>query len=67
MRGNYRNLSEEEKMKKRNFANFRNKNILDVPRERKKEHMKKYYYKSKHLLNNLINCVEQLEGLSLSK
>ena len=54
-------------MKKRNFPNFRNKNILDVPRERKKEHMKKYYYKSKHLLNNLINCVEKLEGLSLSK
>ena len=40
---NYRNLSEDEKIKKRNYANNRNKNMSHVDRERRKEYMKNYY------------------------
>ena len=35
--------------------------------EKKKEYMKNDYYKRKHLLNHLINCVEELENISLNK
>ena len=50
----YRNLSEDEKIKKINYANNRNKIILDKKRERKKEYMRNYYY-------HLINYVDKLE------
>ena len=36
-------------------------------RERKKEHMKNYYYKIKYLLNYLINRIKELENTSLHK
>ena len=43
----YRYLSEDEKIKKRNCANIRNKNMSDADRKRKKEYMKNYYDKRK--------------------
>ena len=39
--------------------------ISDEVSERKKEYVRNYYYKSKNLLNHLINCVEELENVSL--
>ena len=39
--------------------------ISDEVSERKKEYVRNYYYKSKNLLNHLINCVEELENASL--
>ena len=41
--------------------------MLDEDRESKKEYMRNYYYKRKHLINHLINCVEELENVSLNK
>ena len=41
----YRNLSENEKIKTRNYANNRNKNMSDEDIERKKEYMRSYYHK----------------------
>ena len=35
----YRNLSEDAKIKKRNIANNRNKNMTDEARESKKEYL----------------------------
>ena len=40
----YRNLS-EDKLKKRNYASIRNKNMSDGDREIKKECTRNYYYK----------------------
>ena len=34
---------------------------------KKKEYMRNYYSKRKKLLNHLINCVKNLEKLSLNK
>ena len=42
----YRNLSEAEKIKKRNYTNIRTKNMSDADRE-KKEYTQNYYYKRK--------------------
>ena len=55
------------KMRKleKNYANNRNENISDKNRETENEYMRNYYYKSKNLLNHLINCVEKLENVSL--
>ena len=50
----YRNLSEDEKLKKTNHANNKNKNISDENRERKEQYMRNYYYKRKKFLNNLL-------------
>ena len=61
---NYRNLSEGEKIKKRNYAN---KNMSDTDRVRRKEYMKNYYYKRINLLSHLVNCIEELENACLSK
>ena len=38
----------------------------DENRERKK-YAKNYYYKRRSLLNHLINCVEELENVTLNK
>ena len=47
----YRNISEDEKIIKRNSANNRNKNMLDADRIRRKEYIKNYYYQRKNLLH----------------
>ena len=39
----------------------------DAGRERKKECMKNYSYKTQNLLSDIINCVEELKNVSLSK
>ena len=57
---------EKEKTEKRNNANIRSKN-LSVTDFRRRKHMKYYYYKRERLLNDLINPVEELENVSLSK
>ena len=57
----YRNLSENKQIKKRNYANNKNKNMTDEGRERKKEYLKNYYNKRKKLLNHLINQTGILE------
>ena len=59
----YRNLSEDEKCKKVNYANIGNKNMSDADREINKEYMKKYYYKRKKLSNHLIHRIEELENV----
>ena len=41
--------------------------MSDEDRERKKEYKKNYYNKRKNLLGYLINCVEKLENVSLSR
>ena len=48
-----------KKIKKGNYADNGNR--------KKKEHMGNYYSKRKKLLNHLINCVKNLEKLSLNK
>ena len=58
-----RNLSEYEKIKKRNYAKTKNINMSDVNRERKKEYIKNYYYNRKDLLCQLVNCIEELENV----
>ena len=58
-----RNLSEDEKIKKRNYAKTKNINMSDVNRERKKEYIKNYYYNRKDLLCQLVNCIEELENV----
>ena len=55
-----------EKIKKRNYANIRNKYMSDEDRKRKKEHTKNHYYK-KNLKHRLINLVEELGNVSLNK
>ena len=46
LREHYRNLSEDEKIKKkRNYASKRNKNMSGVDREKRKEYNKNYYCK----------------------
>ena len=50
----YKNLPEDEKIKKRNYANNRNNNMPDENRNRKKR---------QNLSNHLINCVKELEIL----
>ena len=49
----------------KNYANNRNENISDKNRERENEYMRNYYYKSQNFLNHLLNCVEELENVSL--
>ena len=49
----YRNLSQNEKIKKRNYENIKNKNMLEG------EYLKNYYNKGKKLANYLINRVEE--------
>ena len=61
----YRNLPEDGKIKKRNYANNGNKNMAEKERERKKDYMRNYCYKRKNLLNHVISCVEELENVSL--
>ena len=41
--------------------------MSEKERERKKEYMRNYYHKRKNLLNRVINCVEELENVSLNK
>ena len=67
LREYYRNLPEDGKIKKRNYANNGNKNMSEKEGERKKEYMRSYYYKRKNLLNHVINCVQKLENISLNK
>ena len=43
----YRNLCEDEKIKKRNYANLRKKFVWATVRERKMVYMKNYYYEGK--------------------
>lgn len=43
----YRNLCEDEKIKKRNYANLRKKFVWAAVRERKMVYMKNYYYEGK--------------------
>ena len=54
-------------MKKGNYANSKNKFISDRNRERKEECVKNYYHKREKLWNDLINRIEKLENVSLSK
>ena len=63
----YRYLPEDEKIKKRNYPNNGNKNMSEKERGRKKEYMRNHYYERKNLLNHVINCVEELENVSLNK
>ena len=65
MRGHYWNLSEDKEIKKRNYANAKNKNMSETDKERKKEHMKNHH-KRKDLLNYLINRVKELENICLN-
>ena len=39
----HRSLSEDEKIKKRNYANKRNKDMTNVDQEKRKEYMKNHY------------------------
>ena len=41
--------------------------MSDADRKREKEYMRNYYYKRKKLSNHLINCIEELENISLNK
>ena len=41
--------------------------MSDADREIRKEYMKEYYYKRWILLSQLINCVEELENVCISK
>ena len=45
---NVRNLSDDEKIKIKNYVNIRNKKMSGEDRERKLEYMKNYYYKRKN-------------------
>ena len=56
-----RNFSEDEKILKRNYVINRNENTSYM--EIRKEYMKNYHCKRKDLLNNLINCVEELKNV----
>ena len=67
LRKYYGNISEEEKIKKRTYANIRNWNMSDADRKRKKDYMKNSYYKGKPLLNHSIKCVQKRKNVSLSK
>ena len=40
--------------------------MSDTDREIRKKYLKKYYYKRKSLLNQLINCVEELKNVCIS-
>ena len=41
--------------------------MSDADTERRKDYMKSYYYNRKKFLNHLINHVEELENVCLSK
>ena len=41
--------------------------VSDLDKERRKEHMKNYYYKRRNLLKCLINCVVELENVCSSR
>ena len=49
------------KLWKKHYANNRNKHISD------EEIKRSYYYKSKYLLDHLINSVEEIENVGLNK
>ena len=55
-RSYYRNISEDEIIKIRNYAKIKNKNIRHGSRKRK-EYMKNYYHKRKKLLNHFISLI----------
>lgn len=63
----YRNLSKEEKINKKKYANNRNKNVPDVNIERRKIYIKNYHHKRKNCLNYLINHAEEVENISISR
>ena len=59
----YRNLSEDDKIKKRNYVNIRNK----IMSEKTEKGKKNIWEKREHFLNHLNNRVEELENFSLNK
>lgn len=63
----YKNLSKEDKINIKKYANNRNKNVPDVEIERRKIYIKNYHYKRKNCLNYLINHAEEVENISISR
>lgn len=60
-------LKKKKKTKKRNYADIRNKNMSHMHGERRKKYWKNNYYQRKCLFNHLINGVEELTNVCLSK
>lgn len=58
----YRNLSEDDKVKKRKLEPLERK-ICQKQTEKEKKYMKNYYYERKTLLDYLISCVWELDSV----
>ena len=48
-----RNLSEDEKLKKRNYASSRYKNMSDIDNKERKIYIKTYYFRRKNVVKLL--------------